>query len=456
MATKNITDMTTGSPVHHILKFAWPLLVGNLFQQMYNMVDSIVVGNFVGADALAAVGTCSSMNFLFFSLSSGLSIGVGIVVSQYFGAKDTVNVRKAIANSVYVLGFVAVLMSIIGILLAPFLLRLMKTPDTIIRDATIYMRTTCYGIVAIASYNGIASILRALGDSKTPLYFLILASIINVVLDLFFVLNLHLGVFGVALATIISQAVAAVICFLYAYKQIPYLRLQKSERTPDRQIILTSFKIGTPVALQYSIIAISCMALQGVVNSFGEIIMAAFTITGRIEQIVQQPYSSLGMAVTTYAGQNMGAKHIDRVKSGFWRASLMVLFFSTLMIPIAYLFGESIVRLFVKDPEVISIGAHALRITSLCYLGLGMIYVPRAVLNGCGDAEFAMINGITEVICRIGYSQILTRIPLLGFWGVWITNGFTWITTAVICVYRYMKGKWKKISITDNTEKPTK
>lgn len=447
MSNKNITDMTVGSPVGHILKFALPLLIGNLFQQLYNMVDSIVVGNFVGKNALAAVGTCSSMNFLFFSLSSGLAIGIGIIVAQYFGAKDEKNVRSTIANSFYVLISAALTVSVIGILLAPALLRLLATPDNIIGDSITYMRTTCAGIIGIALYNGAAAILRALGDSRTPLYFLILSSIVNVALDLTFVLAFGLGVFGVALATIIAQAISAAACLLYAYCRVPYFRLSREELKPHREIIIRSFRLGVPVALQNSMIAVSCMVLQGVVNSFGDTVMAAFTITNRVEQIVQQPYSSLGAALTTYSGQNIGAGKIDRVKKGFAQCTLIALVFSLLLIPLAYLFGHRIVGIFVKENEVIEIGYRALRITSLCYFGLGMIYVPRALLNGCGDTAFSMINGASEVICRILFSQILIHIPALGYWAIWITTGATWAVTALVCVARYFQGRWKTKSI---------
>ncbi len=444
MNTKNMQDMTVGSPTGHILRFALPLLIGNLFQQFYNMVDSLVVGNFVGANALAAVGACGSMNFLFFSLSSGLAIGIGIIVAQYFGAKDEENIRMTIANSIYVLSAVAIVVSVLGIIFSPALLRLLQTPDSIMADSVLYMKTTCAGIVAIAAYNGVASILRALGDSKTPLYFLILASIINVVLDLLFVLRFEWSVFGVALATIIAQAVAAVTCIIYAYVKVPYFRLTAEQLRPQKEIIKRSFVLGIPLALQNSMIAVSCMVLQGVVNTFGETVVAAYTIIGRIEQVVQQPYSSLGAAITTYTGQNVGASKLERVKKGYHQAIIMVLIFSILLLPICYLFGEQIIGAFVKEPEVIAIGVKALRINSLFYFGLGMIYVPRALLNGAGDTGFAMLNGFTEVACRILYSQVLTRIPALGYWGIWVTTGATWATTAVVCVIRYTKGKWKQ------------
>ncbi len=447
MNRKNITDMTVGSPAVHIIKFTLPLLLGNLFQQLYNMVDSIVVGNFVGEDALAAVGACGSTNFLFFSLSSGLAIGIGIIVAQFFGAGDEKNVRNTIANSIYVLWGAAITVSIIGIVFCPALLRLLQTPETVIGDSIVYMRTTCAGILFIATYNGVASMLRALGDSKTPLYFLILSSIVNVVLDLVFVLVFDWRVFGVALATIIAQATSALTCIVYAYHKVEYFRLTKEQLRMNPQIIANSFKIGVPIAMQNSMIAVSCMVLQGVVNTFGETVMAAYTVIGRIEQVVQQPYMSLGSALTTYSGQNMGAGKIDRVRKGFRQGTLMVFIFSMCMLPIAYLFGEQIVGIFVNDPEVIAIGAKAIRINSLCYFGLGMIYVPRSVLNGCGDTGFAMINGITEVICRVFFSLILTSIPFLGYWGIWMTTGLTWALTGVVCVCRYLMGKWRTKSI---------
>ncbi len=447
MNKKNITNMTEGSPARHIIRFAIPLLIGNLFQQFYNLVDSMVVGNYVGKNALAAVGTCGSMNFLFFSLSSGLAIGIGIIVSQYFGAGDEKNVRSTIANSFYVLGGMGIIVSIFGILICPTILRLLSTPDHIIGDSITYMRTTCLGIVAIATYNGVAAILRALGDSKTPLYFLMLSSVINVVLDLTFVLHFNLGVMGVALATIIAQAISAVTSLIYACRTMPYFKLTRDELRPHKDIILKSFRLGVPVALQNSMIAISSMVLQGVVNSFGEVVMAAYTITNRIEQVIQQPYGSLGAAITTYSGQNLGANKPDRVRKGFRQATLMVLVFSLCMIPVAYLLGPKIVGLFVKEQDVIAIGSRALRITSLTYFGLGMIYVPRALLNGCGDTGFSMINGVTEVACRIIFSQIFIRIPVLGYMAVWLTTGATWTTTGVVCVLRYLSGKWKTKSI---------
>ena len=449
MALSQTTNMTVGSPAKHILTFALPLLIGNLFQQLYNMVDSIVVGNFVGSDALAAVGTCGSTNFLFFSLSSGLAIGIGVIVSQFYGAKDEQNVRATIANSFYVLIAASLCVSLIGFIAAPHVLRLLQVPDAILPASVLYMRTTCFGIVGIATYNGVSAILRALGDSRPPLYFLILSSLVNVGLDLAFVLCFGLGVFGVALATIVSQYISAVTCIIYAYYKVPYFKLTREELRPHGSIIARSFRLGVPIALQSSMIAVSCMVLQGVVNGFGETVMAAYTVTARIEQLVQQPYTSLASAVTTYSGQNIGAGNVERVKKGFRQSVVMVLIFSLVMLPVMYLGGESLVRLFVKDnQETIRIATRALRFTSLCYFGLGMIYVPRGLMNGCGDAAFSMINGISEVACRLSFAQIFTKIPSIGYWGVWLTTGATWLVTGVVCLIRYFQGAWKHKAIT--------
>jgi putative MATE family efflux protein len=277
------------------------------------------------------------------------------------------------------------------------------------------------------------------------LFFLVIACFINIGLDLLFVLGMNMEVLGVALATVISQIICAVSGIIYAYKKISFFQLTKEQMKPDFKIILKSIKLGIPVAFQNSMIAVSCMVLQGAVNSYGETVMATFTITSRIEQFVQQPYSSLGLALTTFTGQNIGANKQDRVKQGFRQAVMMIFIFSMILLPLVYIFGDKIIGIFVKstETEVIQMGVKALRITSLCYFGLGMIYIPRAILNGSGDTGFSMINGITEVVCRIAYSNGFMRIPQLGYWSVWITTGATWVTTSVVCLIRYWSGKWK-------------
>ncbi len=442
MEKKAVYSMTDGSPAKLLIKFTIPMLIGNLFQQFYNMVDSIVVGRFVGSNALAAVGATGSLNFLFFAMSFGISAGVGVVVSQYFGAERMDMVEKSIINGMYLLAAVSALMGVIGIASARWVLAALDTPEIILDDAVVYMRVSCAGILAIAAYNGVASVLRALGDSKTPLYFMVVACFINIGLDLLFVIGFEWSVFGVALATVIAQMVAAVGAFAYALYKIPYFHIKKENRPLRQDIISRCFTLGLPIALQNALIAFSCIFLQKVVNGFGESVVAANTALGRIEQLVQQPYNSLGAAITTYTGQNIGAGKIDRVKQGYKAAFWSVVVFSIVMAVPCQLFGEQIVGIFVTEPEVVEIGAKGLSITSLFYFFLGMIYVARSVLNGAGDAAFAMINGLMEVAGRVGFAVPLTKIPFIGVWGIFFTTGFTWAMTGIVSMVRYHKGKW--------------
>ena len=443
MEKKAVYSMTEGSPAKLLLRFTIPMLIGNLFQQFYNMVDSIVVGRFVGSNALAAVGATGSLNFLFFAMSFGIAAGVGVVVSQYFGAERMDMVEKSIINGMYLLAAVSALMGVVGIASARWVLAALDTPEIILEDAVIYMRVSCAGILAIAAYNGVASVLRALGDSKTPLYFMVVACFINIGLDLLFVVGFQWSVFGVALATVIAQMVAAIGAFAYALYKIPYFHIKIENRPIRRDIISRCFTLGLPIALQNALIAFSCIFLQKVVNGFGESVVAANTALGRIEQLVQQPYNSLGAAITTYTGQNIGAGKIDRVKQGYKAAFWSVVVFSIVMVIPCQLFGEHIVGIFVTEPEVVAIGAKGLSITSMFYFFLGMIYVARSVLNGAGDAAFAMINGLMEVAGRVGFALPLTMIPFIGVWGIFLTTGLTWALTGIVSMGRYHSGKWE-------------
>lgn len=443
MEKQAVFSMTEGSPVKLLIKFTIPMLIGNLFQQFYNMVDSIVVGRFVGPNALAAVGATGSLNFLFFAMSFGIAAGVGVVVSQYFGADRMDMVEKSIINGLYLLAAVSLLMGIIGVATARWVLVALNTPDAILDDAVIYMRVSCAGILAIAAYNGVASVLRALGDSKTPLYFMVLSCFINIGLDLLFVIEYGWSVFGVALATVIAQLVAAIGAFIYALRKISCFRVKKENRPVRGDIIRRCFVLGMPIAFQNALIAFSCIFLQRIVNGFGESVVAANTALGRIEQLVQQPYNSLGTALTTYTGQNIGAGKIDRVKQGYKAGFKSVVVVSIVMLIPCQLFGEAIVSIFVTDPEVIAIGAKGLSITSFFYFFLGMIYVARSVLNGVGDAAFAMINGLMEVAGRVGFAVPLTKIPFIGVWGIFFTTGFTWALTGLVSMVRYHKGRWE-------------
>ena len=442
-----VKDMTVGNPTGLLLSFMLPMVVGNIFQQLYNMVDSMIVGQVVGADALAAVGATGSLNFLFFSLCGGMANGIGIVISQHFGAGNDDDVRKAIANAALIMLVVGTVMGSLGILTSRPILAFLNTPENILGDATLYMRIMCAGVLAVSLYNCISAILRAVGDSKTPLYFLIVASILNIFLDLLFVKSFGMGITGAGIATIIAQMLSGVGSLLFAIRKNPYFKIPRSMIKPDREIIRQSVRMGVPLAFQSSLIAISCVALQSVVNTFGSVVVAAFTATSRIEQLVQQPYNSLGMAMSTYSGQNIGAGKIDRVRQGYRKGMLIMAIFSLTMIPLAQFGGEFIMRMFVNETDVIEFGAHALKITSWFYLFLGSIYVTRGLLNGAGDAFFAFANGIVEMLGRICFAKPLTMVPVIGVWGVWLATALTWFAAGMFSMSRYFQGKWKKAII---------
>lgn len=448
MGNDNIVDMTKGDVTKHLLQFTIPMLIGNLFQQIYNLVDSIIVGRFVGAKALGAVGSVGMVMFLFFSLCVGLSVGVGIIVSQYFGGEDYEKVQKTIANSVYVVGSMGVLMSVVAVVMAPTILDWMNTPVDNYQYALEYMRITGAATIVVALYNTISAVLRALGDSKTPLIFLVVASIVNVVLDLVFVLGFDMGVEGVAIATAMSQCIATVGSLVVAVWKNPFFRFRREHFVIDMKIVKDIFGLGLPVAGQQAMISLSIILLQSVVNSYGSVVMAAYTATSRVEQLVHQPFNSLSMAISTFAGQNVGATQYERVKEGNHKAMKVMFVFTLVMIVIMMIFGDWIVGVFVEEPDIIAIGAMGLRVTSVMYIGLGMIYVMRGTLNGVGDAKYALINGICEVVGRVVFVMVLTRIPMIGFWSVWLTNGFTWMLAGITSVLRFKQGRWMRYSIT--------
>ncbi len=446
MSTNYIQDMTEGNEVKLLIQFSLPMLIGNVSQQFYNLIDSIVVGKYIGANALAAVGATNSLNFLSFSICLGLSIGISIIISQYFGAKKEEDVKRAIANAVYVIAVSGIIMSILTSCLARPILQAMNTPSEILDDSATFLRIVSGGMIAVAAYNAIAAILRALGDSKTPLIFLVLSCVINVVLDLLFVLKFGFGVAGTACATVISQGIAALGCAVFAFMNNPYFKLKKEHMKVSWPIIIKCIGIGIPVAIQNSMIALSLVALQSVVNGFGEVAVAAYTATSRVEQLIQQPFNSLGAAMSTFAGQNMGANKLERVRTGYHKSILIVAAFSLMALVAAQFGGHAIMKIFVEDGAVIALGVKAIKITSCMYFALGMIYITRGLLNGTGDAFYAMINGIVEVVGRVGFSNVLALIPAIGVWSVWTTTGLTWFITAIASVIRYKQGKWENKS----------
>ncbi|MDO5155608.1 MAG: MATE family efflux transporter [Eubacteriales bacterium] len=440
---EKVLNMTEGNPTRLLIIFAIPMMIGNIFQQFYNVVDSVIVGRLVGADALAAIGTTGSISFLFFALCNGIGSGGGIITSQHFGAGDDSQVKSCIANTAYIMLAFPLVVGTVAFFLAKPLLQLLETPEDIMHDALVYLQVMCVGLVFVSVYNYVSSMLRALGDSKSPLYFLIFSCVLNTILDFVFVKYLHLAVFGAAIATLISQFVSGVLSLAYAIRYNSYFKLEKKDLKFDMNLVKSIVRIGIPLSLQFSLIAISCMALQRVVNSFGAVAVAAFTATSRIEQVIHQPYQTLSAALSTYTGQNYGAKKNDRLTLGYRKGMKLMAIFTVMMLPIMQVFGKQITAIFVKDAEVIAMGAKALQITSWFYIFLGIIYIVRAVLNGVGDAFFALLNGIVEVVGRFTVPIALTTIPMIGLWGIWWSVGVVWFVSALTAWLRYLKFKRK-------------
>jgi putative MATE family efflux protein len=336
----------------------------------------------------------------------------------------------------------ALLTGTIAFLMVPTVLSWMGTPPDVLPDAIIYMRMTSASVPLIAVYNYASSMQRALGDSRTPLYFLVFSCLLNVGLDLLFVGRFGLRVFGAALATMVSQLLAGVGSLLYAFRRNPYFHLSRKHLSYDPSIAKQAIRLGLPLALQWSLIAISTTALQSVVNTFGSTAMAAYTAGNRLEQLVQQPFGSMSMALSTYTGQNKGAGKPERIREGFRDSLLAMLALAGAMTLIMQLFGENLVGLFVHEQDVIALGGKALKITSLFYLFLGIIYVSRGVLNGVGDAVFSIINGIVEIAGRVGLPLLLLKMTSAGVLTIWLTAGVTWVLAGTACLLRYMS--WRR------------
>lgn len=442
-----VIDMTEGEPTKLLINFAVPLLIGNLFQQGYSLADRIIVGQFVGDNAFSAIGATNAPSQMFMSMCMGMSLGVGVVVAQYFGARDRKNTAAAIINGLYACLILVFITTALALALTKPLLTLLNTPESLMSGAAAYMYIYLGGLVATAAYYTPFSILRALGDSKTPLIFLAVCSILNIILDLIFVIPLKMGVVGAAVATVAAQLVSAVLCFIYAVKNVPQFKMAFDDLSVNRVIISKTLRIGIPTGLQYSFIYVSSVVLQRIVNGFGEDVIGAFTATTQIEILVQQIFAALGAAMVTYTGQNFGAGKKERIALGMKSAMKISLFVFIGLLAVFFAFGDPIMSVFVKNENIISISSKGIKITALFFFALGAVQVLRYLLNGAGDSIYAMINGIIEVAARIGFAAALTSIPFIRMWGIWITTGLTWTVTAVFAFIRYKSGAWSEKSL---------
>lgn len=433
-----VKDMTYGSPTRLIVSFSIPIVIGNLFQQLYNMVDTIIVGQCIGVDALAAVGATGSLNFLVIGFVLGMCSGFCIPVAQAFGAGDYKQMRRCVMNAYYLSLLITVVLTVLTVLLTRPILELMQTPANIIDDAYRYIVVIFGGMFSILFYNLFSGIWRALGDSRTPLYFLILASLLNVVLDLVFILSFSWGVAGAAYATVISQAVSAVLCFLYMRRKLPILAASRDERRPDLRIMGRLLYMGLPMALQFSITAIGSIILQSAVNALGSSVVAAVTAGGKVQMIVTQPMETLGLTMATFCGQNLGAGRIDRVKAGVRNSLIISMICCLVGWAVSFFAGRFISLLFISASEtmILDYTQQFLRMNALFYPMLGALLILRNSIQGLGYSVPAMAAGAFELVARGLVGFLLAG--LFGFGAICFANPIAWIFACVFLIPAYL------------------
>lgn len=446
MAANTTNDMTSGSPVRLILQFMIPVCLGNIFQQFYNVADSIVAGQFIGVDALAAIGSTGSLMFFVTGWLIGLSSGFAILVSQWFGAKRYDQMRHYVAMSVYLSAAFAIVMTAVLLVLNEPILRMMNFSDEIMPDVMSYMGIIYAGLIVTAAYNSLAAFLRALGDSRSPLYFLIISAVINVVLDIAFIVCFGMGVEGCAYATVIAQGISALLCFIYILKRYPILHLKKE----DFRISFRSFgrllALGIPMGLQFSITAIGTIIVQGAVNVYGEVYMAGFSAAGKLQNIIATVFTAFGATIATYVGQNRGAGKMDRVKTGVRYTQIMILAWSVVTMVVVYFFGKYMMLLFVSpsETEVIRVAEMYFHAVFWCYPFLGSIFLYRNTLQGMGYGLVPMLGGVFELVARAAIVMLVAG--RTSFVGVCLSDPAAWIAALIPLVpyYIYTMRKWEK------------
>ena len=458
-------DLTEGNVFKHILKFFIPMLLGSVFQQLYNVVDSLIVGNFLGNSSLAAVGASFPVLFVLISMIIGLTMGMSVVISQYYGAKDMPRVKKAIDSMiifVIVSGFVV---GLIGYFFAEKIFILLNFPQEVIHEASKYFKILISGVIFMFGYNGVSAILRGLGDSKTPLYFLIVTTVLNIILDLVFVLNFGWGIAGVAWATVISQAVSVFGLIFWLNKKHHFIKIKLNDLEFDREIFSKSVKIGAPAGVQQTIVGLSATALTSVVGGFGTETVAGFAVAIRIDSFAMMPAMNVSIALTNFVGQNIGAGKIQRIKKGFKSALALSCGISFIMGLIFLTLSRPLVAFFTPDPAVQLVGSQFLRTCSMFYVFVSAMFMTNGVLRGAGDAMAPMLNTIVALwAVRIPVAIIMAKgwsgfsflgIDIhgwegLGSRGIWWGAPISWVVGFILAYSYYRRGKWKNKSIVNH------
>lgn len=438
-----ITDMTKGSPLKHILLFSVPLLIGNVFQQLYNIADLVIVGRTLGVESFAAVGAVAPLFFLITFIIVGLTNGFAVVTGQRFGAKDIQGVRNSVVISTILSVIVTFIFSSIFALSMNYILKWMNVPDNIYHNAFWYVEIIIIGLIATTLYNMLASIIRALGDSKTPLYFLIIASLINIVLAIIFIVVFHMGVPGSAIAVILSQGISVILCTIFIKYKFPILRIHRNEWFIkfDKDFYDSAYehiKIGVPMAVQFSILGISILIIQSVCNSFGSNVIAAMTAALRIEQIATLPMMSFGVALATYVAQNFGARKFKRIRLGVIKTSTINIVLSIIMAFVMRFWGTNIIGAFIgtATKEIINIAHSYLLISTIFYFFLGQIFIYRNALQGMGETVFPLLSSIAELVMR-AFTAVYLAIKF-GYIGMFYAGPIAWVSASTVLFFGYL------------------
>lgn len=439
-----IKDMTKGNPRKILFYFAFPMILGNMIQQCYNIVDSIIVGNFLGPTKLAAVGVCYPITFVFITIANGASIGCGVLISQYFGSKNLEKTKSSIYTSLISILMFSIILTIIAFTFRRVILNFMNTPNDIFYDCSLYTRIYFIGIIFLFLYNISNAVFNALGNSKTPLIFLIISSILNIFLDLLFVLKFHLAVKGVAYATLISQAVSAILSLSYLLIKLQTIKCNNAYKFFDAYILGKIYKIVVPSIVQQSIVSIGNLFVQSLVNSYGSIAIAGYTSASKIDSVIILPLVSLSNAISTFTAQNIGSGNVKRVKKGYKAALSMIAIFCSIMIIILFLFGDNLIGIFVnksENKEVITIGCKYLKIVSMFYFLMGLMVITNGVLRGAGDLKVFLLSSLTNLSTRIIFAYILAK--FIGQSAIWWAIPLGWAVASTISIIRYNSGRWK-------------
>lgn len=438
---EKVVDMTEGRILLQMVRFGLPVLLGMLFQRIYNFVDVYIVGRYLGDQALAAVSIAGTAMYLLSSVMMGLTTGVSVVISRYYGAREMKNVEAAYVTSIYVTGTSAILITALGILFTVPLLRLLQTSEELLPDASEYLIWIFAGCTGTMLYNWISSVLRSLGNSVVPLVFLIISSILNVILDLAFVVWIPMGVKGAALATVAAQILSGIFCVIYALRILPFLRIKRGKCGCRKDLVKEILVFGVPTGLQMSIISISDMTLQAVINTYETALIVAYGVCLKVEGLGFQMADAIGTSLGTFVGQNVGAKKYERVKKGVRCAYLMNVVCYGIFCPCIYFFAEPVMRAFTKNEASIEYGAEYLHIMGLFFLAGGILVVYHNVLRPAGDVAVTILMGVSEVITRISFAFLLSG--WFGYRGLWWVSPITWVCAACVGAVRYYSGKWE-------------